>query len=101
MAAKKVNDAVPTIAKEIGRVDRELIGDILNPIIELKKTVTGGAVNEKTWQKEMKVETAPARCLGSTSGLAGCLTILMPNPGCVHVAFSNHVANTAGTWPTS
>tara|TARA_B100000427_G_C15029326_1_gene386127 strand:- start:264 stop:455 length:192 start_codon:yes stop_codon:yes gene_type:complete len=50
LAAKKVNDAVPTIAKEIGRVDRELIGDILNPIIELKKTVTGGAVNEKTWQ---------------------------------------------------
>tara|TARA_B100000131_G_C17931391_1_gene538482 strand:+ start:620 stop:802 length:183 start_codon:yes stop_codon:yes gene_type:complete len=46
-AAKKVNEAVPTIANDIGSVDRELIGEILNPIIELKKTITGGAVNEK------------------------------------------------------
>ena len=37
--------AVPTIDKDIGKVDKDLIGLILDPIIPLKKTVTGATEN--------------------------------------------------------
>ena len=33
--------AVPTIDKDIGKVDKDLMGLMLEPIIPLKKTVTG------------------------------------------------------------
>ena len=37
--------AVPTIDKDMGKVDKDLIGLILDPIIPLKKTVTGATEN--------------------------------------------------------
>ena len=40
-----MNRAVPTIDKDMGKVDKDLIGVILDPIIPLKKTVTGATEN--------------------------------------------------------
>ena len=37
--------AVPTIDNDIGKVDNDLIGLMLDPIIPLKKTVTGATEN--------------------------------------------------------
>ena len=36
---------VPTIDNDIGKVDKDLIGLMLDPIIPLKKTVTGATEN--------------------------------------------------------
>ena len=41
--------AVPTIDNDMGKVDNDLIGLMLDPIIPLKKTVTGAAVKLKIW----------------------------------------------------
>ena len=47
LEATIIKRAVPTIDNDIGKVDKDLIGLILEPIIPLKKTVTGAAVNAK------------------------------------------------------
>ena len=39
--------AIPTIDKAIGKVAKDFIGLRFEPIIPLKKTVTGAAVNAK------------------------------------------------------
>ena len=46
-AAKKANNAIPTTDKAIGRVAKDFIGLNFEPIIPLKKTVTGAAVKAK------------------------------------------------------
>ena len=48
-AAKKANNAIPTTDKAIGRVAKDFIGLNFEPIIPLKKTVTGAAVKAKIW----------------------------------------------------
>ena len=50
-AAKKANSAIPTTDKAIGRVAKDVIGLNFEPIIPLKKTVTGAAVKAKIWLK--------------------------------------------------
>ena len=47
LEATIIKRAVPTIDNDIGKVDKDLIGLILEPIIPLKKTVTGAAVKAK------------------------------------------------------
>ena len=49
LAAKKANNAIPTTDKAIGRVAKVFIGLNFEPIIPLKKTVTGAAVKAKIW----------------------------------------------------
>ena len=49
LAAKKANNAIPTTDKAIGRVAKDFIGLNFEPIIPLKKTVTGAAVKAKIW----------------------------------------------------
>ena len=41
--------AIPTTEIDIGKVDKDFKGLICDPIIPLKKTVTGAAVKLKTW----------------------------------------------------
>ena len=41
LEATIIKRAVPTIDNDIGKVDKDLIGLMLDPIIPLKKTVTG------------------------------------------------------------
>ena len=41
--------AIPTTEIDIGNVDSDLMGLIWDPIIPLKKTVTGAAVKLKIW----------------------------------------------------
>jgi len=48
---KKANNAIPTTDKAIGRVAKDFIGLKFEPIIPLKKTVTGAAVKAKIWLK--------------------------------------------------
>ena len=48
-AAKKANSAIPTTDKAIGRVAKDFIGLNFEPIMPLKKTVTGAAVKAKIW----------------------------------------------------
>ena len=50
-AAKKANNAIPTTEKAIGRVAKDFVGLNFEPIIPLKKTVTGAAVKAKIWLK--------------------------------------------------
>ena len=45
LEATIIKRAVPTIDNDIGKVDKDLIGLILEPIIPLKKTVTGATEN--------------------------------------------------------
>ena len=45
LEAAIIKMAVPTIDKDIGKVDKDLIGLMLDPIIPLKKTVTGATEN--------------------------------------------------------
>ena len=45
LEAAIIKMAVPTIDKDMGKVDKDLIGLILDPIIPLKKTVTGATEN--------------------------------------------------------
>ena len=45
LEAAIIKRAVPTIDNDIGKVDKDLIGLILDPIIPLKKTVTGATEN--------------------------------------------------------
>ena len=45
LEAAIIKMAVPTIDNDIGKVDKDLIGLILDPIIPLKKTVTGATEN--------------------------------------------------------
>ena len=51
LAAKKANNAIPTTDKAIGGVAKDFIGLNFEPIIPLKKTVTGAAVKAKIWLK--------------------------------------------------
>ena len=51
LAAKKANNAIPITDKAIGRVAKDFIGLNFEPIIPLKKTVTGAAVKAKIWLK--------------------------------------------------
>ena len=46
-AAKIAKIAIPTIDKAIGKVAKDFIGLSCEPIMPLKKTVTGAAVNAK------------------------------------------------------
>ena len=46
-AAKNAKIAIPTIDNAIGRVAKDFIGLNCEPIIPLKKTVTGAAVKAK------------------------------------------------------
>ena len=46
-AAKIAKIAIPTIDNAIGKVAKDFIGVNSEPIIPLKKTVTGAAVNAK------------------------------------------------------
>ena len=48
-AAKNANNAIPTTDKAIGRVAKDFVGLNFEPIIPLKKTVTGAAVKAKIW----------------------------------------------------
>jgi len=50
-AAKIAKIATPTIDNAIGKVAKDLIGLNSDPIIPLKKTVTGAAVKAKIWLK--------------------------------------------------
>ena len=50
-AAKNANNAIPTTDKAIGRVAKDFVGLNSEPIIPLKKTVTGAAVKAKIWLK--------------------------------------------------
>ena len=50
-AANKANSAIPTTDKAIGRVAKDFVGLNSEPIIPLKKTVTGAAVKAKIWLK--------------------------------------------------
>ena len=50
-AAKIAKIAIPTIDKAIGRVAKDFTGLNWEPIIPLKKTVTGAAVKAKIWLK--------------------------------------------------
>ena len=50
-AAKNANNAIPTTDTAIGKVAKDFVGLKLEPIIPLKKTVTGAAVNAKIWLK--------------------------------------------------
>jgi len=43
--------AIPTTEIDIGKVDKDFIGLIWDPIIPLKNTVTGAAVKLKIWLK--------------------------------------------------
>ena len=43
--------AIPTTEIDIGRVDKDFNGLICDPIIPLRKTVTGAAVKLKIWLK--------------------------------------------------
>ena len=43
--------AIPTTEIDIGKVDKDFKGLIWEPIIPLKKTVTGAAVKLKIWLK--------------------------------------------------
>ena len=45
LEAAIIKRAVPTIDNDIGKVDKYLMGLILEPIIPLKKTVTGATEN--------------------------------------------------------
>ena len=45
LEAAIIKMAVPTIDNDIGNVDKDLIGLMLDPIIPLKKTVTGATEN--------------------------------------------------------
>ena len=45
LEAAFIKIAVPTIDNDIGKVDKDLIGLMLDPIIPLKKTVTGATEN--------------------------------------------------------
>ena len=45
LEAAIIKMAVPTIDKDMGKVDKDLIGLMLDPIIPLKKTVTGATEN--------------------------------------------------------
>ena len=45
LEATIIKRAVPTIDNDIGKVDKDLMGLILEPIIPLKKTVTGATEN--------------------------------------------------------
>ena len=45
LEAAIIKKAVPTIDNDIGKVDKDLIGVILDPIIPLKNTVTGATEN--------------------------------------------------------
>ena len=45
LEAAIIKMAVPTIDNDIGKVDKDLIGLMLDPIIPLKKTVTGATEN--------------------------------------------------------
>ena len=45
LEAAIIKRAVPTIDNDIGRVDKDLIGLMLDPIIPLKNTVTGATEN--------------------------------------------------------
>ena len=45
LEAAIIKRAVPTIDKDIGKVDKDLIGLMLEPIIPLKNTVTGATEN--------------------------------------------------------
>ena len=45
LEATIIKRAVPTIDNDIGKVDKYLMGLILEPIIPLKKTVTGATEN--------------------------------------------------------
>ena len=51
LAAKIVEIATPTIDKDIGNVAKDFTGLNSEPIIPLKKTVTGAAVKAKIWLK--------------------------------------------------
>ena len=44
--------AIPTTDIDIGKVDKDFKGLIWDPIIPLRKTVTGAAVKLKTWLKK-------------------------------------------------
>ena len=43
--------AIPTTEIDIGKVDKDFNGLICDPIIPLRKTVTGAAVKLKIWLK--------------------------------------------------
>ena len=45
LEAAIIKRAVPTIDNDIGKVDKDLIGLMLEPIIPLKNTVTGATEN--------------------------------------------------------
>ena len=45
LEATIIKRAVPTIDNDIGKVDKDLIGLMLEPIIPLKNTVTGATEN--------------------------------------------------------
>ena len=45
LEATIIKRAVPTIDNDIGKVDKDLIGLMLDPIIPLKNTVTGATEN--------------------------------------------------------
>ena len=45
LEAAIIKMAVPTIDNDIGKVDKDLIGLMLDPIIPLKNTVTGATEN--------------------------------------------------------
>ena len=45
LEAAIIKRAVPTIDNDIGKVDKDLIGLMLDPIIPLKNTVTGATEN--------------------------------------------------------
>ena len=49
--AKIAPIAIPTTEIDIGKVDKDFNGLICDPIIPLKKTVTGAAVKLKIWLK--------------------------------------------------
>ena len=51
LAAKNANNAIPTTDKAIGRVAKDFTGVNFDPIIPLRKTVTGAAVKAKIWLK--------------------------------------------------
>ena len=48
-AANIAKIAIPTIDKAVGNVANDFIGLNFEPIIPLKKTVTGAAVKAKIW----------------------------------------------------
>ena len=50
LEAAIIKRAVPTIDNDIGKVDKDLIGLMLEPIIPLKNTVTGATENAHALQ---------------------------------------------------